>query len=709
MNDETMIPEWRAQTVLVVDDTPANLELAVSALEADGLEVLVAQSGEEAIRRAQLVVPDLVLLDVMMPGIDGFETCRRLKAIDHTRDAPVIFMTALSDVQDKVAGFAAGGIDYLTKPFQIVELAARVKTHLALRAAQQQLVLANARLASSEARYRRLFETASDGIILVDMAGSRITDVNASLVEMLGFERDHFVGRPIGSVPPFEAVPECASLCATLAASGEIRCEHTSLATATGTLLDVEFLASLYTVGGARIVQCNVRDITERKQAEARVRYMALHDALTGLPNRALLQEHLAQAIARARREGGRVAALMLDLDRFKHVNDSLGHHIGDRLLEAASMRLRGCLREGDTVARLGGDEFVIGLADVDGDQGAGEVATRVLTTLSRPFFVENHELHVGCSIGISRYPADGEDVQTLLRAADTAMYDAKANGRGIYRFFTPELNAAAQQRLALARDIRYAFDRGEFVLHYQPQVCTHSGAITGVEALLRWRHPEHGLISPLQFVPMLEELGLIVAVGQWVLRTACQQSVQWQSAGLPPVRMAVNLSAYQLQRGDIVRTVDEALRETGLAAEWLELELTETMALYNAQEAIRIMREFKQLGVSLSLDDFGTGWSSLSYLRQFPIDRIKIDRSFIRDVVTHPGASAVVQGIMTLANHLGLQCIAEGVETVQQFGFLQERACGEIQGFLVSPALPAHECAVLLAGDESPVPESIV
>jgi diguanylate cyclase (GGDEF)-like protein/PAS domain S-box-containing protein len=439
------------------------------------------------------------------------------------------------------------------------------------------------------------------------------------------------------------------------------------------------------------------RDITDRKHAELRIHHMALHDALTGLPNRTLLEDQLAQAIALASRNGKRVAVFMLDLDRFKNVNDSFGHQVGDRLLEAVSERLRSGLRASDIVARLGGDEFVIGLPMVEQHQDIEQVARKVLGTLTAPFEIEGHGLQIGASIGICEYPADGEDPRDLLRAADTAMYEAKNRERGKYAFFSAELTDATRRRQKLEFDLQHALARDEFVLYYQPLVSTDSGGITGMEALLRWRHPEQGIVYPDEFVPQLEELGLMVEVGNWVLRTACKHNAAWQKEGLPPVRMMVNVSSTQFYRGNIVSNVRKALSESGLDPEWLELELTESLTLDGSESTIKIMRALKRLGVSLSLDDFGTGWSSLSYLRRFPIDRIKIDRSFLRDVASEPTAEAVVRSIINLGRDLGLACVAEGVETSEQLNYFRQQHCEEVQGFLYSPAVPEADCRLLL------------
>jgi diguanylate cyclase (GGDEF)-like protein/PAS domain S-box-containing protein len=438
-------------------------------------------------------------------------------------------------------------------------------------------------------------------------------------------------------------------------------------------------------------------DITYRKQAEVQIRYMALHDALTGLPNRILLEDRLTQSIALARRSQKSIAVLMLDLDRFKNVNDSFGHYTGDRLLEAVSKRLQTSLRDSDIVARLGGDEFVIGVPMIADSRDIEAVAQKILAALGKPFRIEGRDLQISASIGIAEYPTDGENPGALLQFADAAMYEAKKKGRGVFCFFTPKLTEATQRRQKLESDLHHACDRGEFVLHYQPLISMNAGRITGVEALLRWYHPEEGLILPNEFIPQLEEMGLMVDVGDWVLRTACLQNVAWKKEGLPRIRVAVNLSAQQFCRGNIVHTVERTLNETGLEPKWLELELTESLTLDDSETTIKIMQDLKRIGISLSLDDFGTGWSSLSYLRKFPLDRIKIDRSFMRDIAYEPAAEALVRSILSLGRNLGLDCVAEGVETHQQLDYLQKQKCAEMQGFLYSPAVPEAEFSALL------------
>jgi diguanylate cyclase (GGDEF)-like protein/PAS domain S-box-containing protein len=697
--------------ILVVDDNPANLGLLVDHLEGHGYEVRVALGGQEALDRVQYAQPDLILLDVMMPELDGFETCRRLKRQVPGRDVPVIFMTALTDVASKVAGFAAGGVDFITKPFQVEELLARVRTHLSLRRAQVELLgqttaleaevsarrAAETLLRDSEVRHRRLFESAGDGILVVDLESGTLHDLNDQCAQLLGIDAEAVRGRPLGDIEVFQAAGGGRAVVNALRKDSHVKWDEWSWTGLDGATISVEVLGTTYRAGDRQLAQCAFRDIRARKEAEARVRYMALHDALTGLPNRTLLMDRLNLAIAQARRDQTQVGLLLLDLDHFKHINDSLGHFIGDALLEEVSRRLRSVLREVDTPARLGGDEFVVAACGLNGPEDAEALAQRILDAFEPVCRIGDHNLHIGASIGISLYPDDGDNPAALLQAADTAMYRAKKKGRGHYRLFTRDLSMAAERWHRLSNDLYGACERGEFVLHYQPQLCLNTGRVTGLEALLRWQHPSEGLIHPGLFIPLLEEHGRMVEAGRWVLRTACAQNAAWQARGLPRVRMAVNLSAQQFYRGDVVRSVRDALDETRLAPEWLELELTESLTLDDSDATLHIMRDLKEMGVCLSLDDFGTGWSSLAYLKRFPLDRIKIDRSFIRDLTGDASTAAIVHSILDLARQLDLDCVAEGVETEAQLAHLRGENCPAIQGFLFSPAVVADEVPAFL------------
>ena len=708
-------------TILVIDDNPVNLGVLADHLERHGYKVFVALGGLEGLERVRYRQPDLILLDVMMPDLDGFETCRRLKEQAQTCDIPVIFMTALTDIDSKVEAFASGGVDYVSKPFQVEELLARVRTHLALRKAQLDLLAqkqsleaeivarrsAEASLKDSELRHRRLFETAGDGILVLDCETNTVHDLNAQCSHLLERTAAEACGRPLDDIPALHALGSSKAIVDALRTGGQIKWDDWSWQKADGSEVSVEVLGTTYRAGDRLLAQCTFRDIGARKEAEARVHYLAMHDALTGLPNRTLLMDRLNQAIAHSRRDHTQVGLLLLDLDHFKHVNDSLGHFVGDGLLEEVSRRLRSVLREGDTPARLGGDEFVVAACGLTGPEDAEALAKRILEALEPVFQVEGHNLHVGTSIGISMYPGDGDNPAALLQTADTAMYQAKKKGRGNYRLFTRDLSMASERWHILSNDLHGACERGEFVLHYQPLIHLDDSSITGLEALLRWHHPTEGLIEPGLFIPLLEEHGRMVEVGRWVLRTACSQNAAWQAQGLPKVRMAVNVSAQQFYRGDIVSTVRDSLNASGLAPEWLELELTESLTLDDTNLTLRIMDELKAMGVSLSLDDFGTGWSSLSYLKRFPLDRIKIDRSFVRDIVNDESTAAIVHSILDLARQLHLDCVAEGVETTAQLEHLRAERCPGIQGFLFSKAMDAKDIPEMLC--LSPRPGGLV
>jgi len=449
-------------------------------------------------------------------------------------------------------------------------------------------------------------------------------------------------------------------------------------------------------------------EIAERRIADQRVTHMVHHDVLTGLPNRTLLTDRVEQAIARALRSGNKLALLFLDLDRFKNVNDSLGHAIGDRLLQAVSQRLLTCLRQEDTAARLGGDEFIISLADVADGAEAARVAERILAELATPFSVSGHLLPAEASIGIALYPDDGDDAQTLLRSADTAMYHAKETGRANYQFFSTQMTERVSRRLSTETRLRRALEQGEFTLHYQPLVELASGRIDGAEALARWPHPDQGrMVSPAEFIPVAEDTGLIVPLGEWVLREACLQARAWQALQ-PGTRVAVNLSPRQFRQKQLVGMVERALGDSGIAPSLLELELTEGMLMHHADETVQTLAQLHEMGVRLAIDDFGTGYSSLSYLKRFPIHTLKIDRSFVQDLSHDPDDAAIVTAIVAMARGLGLSVTAEGVETEAQAAFLRSLSCRMAQGFLFGRPMPADEFRQRLAAAQ-PAPGAVL
>lgn len=449
--------------------------------------------------------------------------------------------------------------------------------------------------------------------------------------------------------------------------------------------------------------------MTERKQAH--LYHLAHYDALTGLPNRLLFEDRLTQALAQKHRTGQLVALLFLDLDRFKAINDTFGHAVGDLLLRAVAQRLTQSVRESDTVARMGGDEFTLIFGGLREPQDAGQIAHLILEAMTKPFLLEGHEVHVSTSIGITLYPLDTNGIaekkraiEILLKNADTAMYQAKDQGKNNYQFFKAEMNVTTLERLLLENDLRKALENNEFILHYQPRIHCADGSVSGMEALIRWRHPTLGLVSPATFIPLAEETGLIVPIGEWVLRTACAQTKTWLDAGMRPLRVAVNISARQFKHADLIVTIKNVLQDTGLNPIYLEVELTEGLAMENVKQTVITLNALNDLGVSIAIDDFGTGYSSLSYLKRFPVDFLKIDQSFVRDIGSNDSA-AIARTIIAMAHNLQLEVVGEGVETVEQLDFLRRHDCEEVQGYFFSRPLPAEEFITFISTGSQSMP----
>jgi diguanylate cyclase (GGDEF)-like protein len=455
---------------------------------------------------------------------------------------------------------------------------------------------------------------------------------------------------------------------------------------------------SVYNSDGSLLFfEGTVEAITERKLHEAEIQFQATHDALTGLPNRTLLYDRMQQAVLHSERYGNLTAIAFLDLDQFKFINDSLGHQVGDELLKITAQRLTSCLRESDTVARQGGDEFVLLLTDQPNEEAITQTMQRVLHEVSQPWKANDLDFQITCSIGLTLCPDDGRDAETLLKNADSAMYKAKELGRNNFQYFSAEMNTSVTDRLELLNRLRQAITNEDFVLHYQPKVSLASHRIVGAEALVRWNSAHSGMVSPASFIPLAEETGLIIPLGIWVLRTACRQNRAWQDAGYPPIPISVNLSPRQLARGDIVEVVKRILDETGLQAQYLELEITESVMTTDVEKSFALLTQLRALGVKISLDDFGTGYSSLSYLKRFPVDTLKIDQSFVRDIATDQDSGAIVKAIISLGRNLNLTVLAEGIETDDQFRFLLANGCDEGQGYLMSKPIPNKNFVDLL------------
>jgi diguanylate cyclase (GGDEF)-like protein/PAS domain S-box-containing protein len=557
-------------------------------------------------------------------------------------------------------------------------------------------------LHNSENKYRVLFEDSADANWLMDEKG--FLDCNSAALRMFGYSAGAEMMHP-SDISPLKQPDGTSSRVAAeekIAAAfrnGTERFEWLHQRQ-NNDVFPAEVCLTALTLSGQPRLLATVRDITDRKVAEERIQYLALYDALTGLPNRTLLQDRLAKALAAARRQEDKVALLFLDLDRFKDINDSLGHSVGDLLLQGVAERLKAWGREQDTVARLGGDEFLIMITHVKNTPDAAVAAERLMDAMTAEFVVQNRLLSIGCSVGISIFPEHGADSETLIKNADTAMYSAKDSGRNNFRFFSEDMNAQVVERLTVESSLRMALAKEQLFLMYQPQMDVITGKVTGLEALLRWNHPDLGLVPPDKFIRIAENSGLIVPIGEWVLRTACSQARKWQKEGLPPVAVAVNVSAIQFRQKNFCELISRVLHESNLAPQYLELELTESLLLSNADLMLSVVQELTAMGLTLAIDDFGTGYSSFAYLRQFRVGKIKIDRVFIRDVAVNPDDAAITTAIINMAKSLRLKVIAEGVENEAQLSFLRAHHCDAIQGYYFSKPLAVDKVADKLRGN---------
>jgi diguanylate cyclase (GGDEF)-like protein/PAS domain S-box-containing protein len=701
-------------TILIVDDERQNCKLLETLLRSEGYVTVIATNGEEALEAVTQQTPDLILLDIMMPGMDGYQVAKILKGNPSTSTIPIIMVTALIDRNARLAGLNAGAEEFLTKPVDRAELWLRVRNLLRLKALgdflkdhssilEQQV---RARTADLQ-RFRTAMDATADAICLVNRTTMRFIELNATACAMLGYSCDELHEMSpqevsTATLEELERVYDALIAGHTTGELSEIRLRHKD-----GSFVLVEARRQVHRFGADWIVVEVLRDITERKEAEKRLHHLAHYDALTGLPNRVLFHETLRKTLVQASESGWLVAVLCIDLDHFKNVNDTLGHAIGDELLVQVANRLTQCVRIRDTVGRLGGDEFALILVMQDGQQGAANVADKIRNALQRPMNLKGHDASITASIGITLHPDDATDPETLMKYADTAMYRAKQAGRDTFRFFTAQMNIDVVARLELEKALRKAVENEEFVLHYQPKVALVGGRITGIEALLRWQRPGHGLVPPKDFIPALEETGLIVRVGSWVIAAACKQIGLWARSSIGPVSVSVNVAGRQFIEGDLDSDVIRALEENAIASELLELELTESSLMANTERTIACLKKLKSHGVSISIDDFGTGYSSLAYLRRFPIDKLKIDVAFIRDVTSNPDDAAIVLAIIRMAHSLKLDAIAEGVETAGQLGYLRRHGCDQIQGYLFSPPVPVAELEPMLLADRRlPPPE---
>jgi diguanylate cyclase (GGDEF)-like protein/PAS domain S-box-containing protein len=681
----------RKPVILVVDDDQLMLAILRDALTSAGFEVTQAADGVSALHYFTMVQPDLVLLDLFMPAKDGCETCREIRILPRGQYIPILMMTGLDTADSVHRAFDAGATDFIAKPINAELLVHRVR--YMLRASQN----VN-RLAESQARLEMLkvaVDSLTIGITFCDVNGI-IIYLNPAEAQMHGYEVGELIGKearkfsPINRIRPI-AAEQMKELGVWRRESVNVRKNGEEFA---ALLTSIPVNDSEERCLGI-ITTCE--DISYRKVAEEKIHQLAYYDVVTGLPNRGMFLERLHQTLAQAQRDKDKVNLIFLDLDNFKDINDTQGHDVGDKLLRSVAERLSACMRDSDVLARLGGDEFVVVCPTVNAQESVAAVIQRIMAIFKAPFEIEGRQIYTSASIGIAVYPDDSQDASALFRCADTAMYQAKNDGRAQYRFFSAELNQKIIQRVALEHSLRKGMEREEFFLHYQPLWDLKTAKMVGVEVLLRWQSPEYGLMQPATFISLLEDSGLINNVGEWVLRTACNQMREWTKTEHHEMKMAVNVSGRQLKHPGFLEMLTTIIQETGVDPTKLELEFTESVIMENAEKTVEIFRKVREMGIRLSIDDFGTGYSSLNYLKHFPVDRIKIDRSFVVDINRNESDAAIIEAIVSMAQSLNLRVIAEGVENSDQLDSLTRLGCDEVQGFYLAMPMHAEALAKIL------------
>jgi diguanylate cyclase (GGDEF)-like protein/PAS domain S-box-containing protein len=693
------------KTVLLVEDNPGDARLLREMFNEQGsqaTELTQVDCMSKAENHLADHVVDVILLDLGLPDAQGLEAVRRARAA--APHVALVVLTGLDDESLAAQAMQEGAQDYLVKG-QIVSTASQIETRGLLRAmryAIERKVMEKALFVEQE-RAQVTLNSIGDAVACTDVSGN-LTFLNVVAEKLTGWAWKEAAGLPMAEVFQVldtknrDAIPGPMAM-----AIGQNRTAHLPssaiLIRRDGFEIPIEdSVAPIHDsegqITGAVVV---FRDVSAARAMALQMTHSAEHDFLTGLPNRMLLNDRITQAIALASRHMKQVAVLFLDLDGFKHINDSLGHPIGDKLLQSIAGRLVECVRGSDTVSRQGGDEFVVLLSEVEQSDDAAIIARRMLQAVSEAHSIHPHDLHITTSIGVSVYPDDGLDAETLIKNADTAMYQAKENGRQGCQFFKPAMNIRAVERQSIEEGLRRALERNELAVHYQPKINLSTGAITGAEALLRWTHPTRGSVAPAQFIPVAEDCGLILPIGAWVLREACEQARAWADAGLPATTMAVNVSALEFRNENFLKRLFATLTQTGLDPRSLELELTESVLMNRVESTASVLQALREIGVQIAVDDFGTGYSSLSYLRKFPVDVLKIDQSFVRQISASSDDTTIVTAVIGMARSLKLRVVAEGVETAEELAFLRDQQCDEAQGHYFSPAVPPQQFAGLL------------
>jgi diguanylate cyclase (GGDEF)-like protein len=680
--------------VLVADDDPVMRLLMLEMLGQVGLDAVEAEDGLQAVALFQSMSPDLILMDVDMPNMDGFKACREIRHIETGTAVPIIMVTGGDDIEAVTKAYEVGATDFVSKPINWPILGHRVL--YVLRASD-----AIVRLRIADAHNRAVLAAIPDTFFRLSKEGYYL-DYEQGHDAAASLPADHCAGKHISEVLPVEIAERILEQVQVVLESHDIRSVDYELSRFGAVQ---HFEARLVATGPNEVLGL-VRDISERKRTEEQIRRLAYCDSLTGIPNRQAFLETLERELHRSKVGNKKFAVLFMDLDAFKRINDTLGHNVGDHLLKIVSERLRETIRPSDLVsrgdqshnlARLGGDEFTILIPDLDRVDNAMNVAHRVKDAMRRPFLIDGHEIFVTASIGISLFPEDGDDCDSLLKYADTAMYHAKNCGKNNAKLYSSSLTMQIMSHVKLEVGLRKALKNEELYLLYQPQIDVRSSEIVGVEALVRWRHPERGIISPTEFIPLAEETGLIVPIGEWVLRTACIQARQWQKATQRSLRMAVNLSAKQFKDENLTQIVVSALSDTGLDPRLLELELTEGTLMDDARATMATLEQLRAIGVFLSIDDFGTGYSSMNYLKRFDVRALKIDKSFICGLPQDSENAAITRAIIAMAHGLKMIVVAEGVETDEQLVLLEEYGCDLVQGYYLGHPSPQDAITQML------------
>lgn len=685
----TILTEDQSYLVQIVDDDKILRQILSLGMSKAGFFTAESKNGLDAIGDFQNLMPDAVLLDVIMPDLDGFEVCSRIRKLPGGERVPIIMITGQDDYQSINQAFDSGATDFVVKPINPLLLSYRIRYIIRANQAICDLNIRDIMLASARElahltswEWRVVDDSVIWGESMCRMVGITPDDAPRAYQEFLNL------------VSPDDRHAVSEVITQALERNNNISFEH-RWTTADG--IELTFRQDGVVMRGADNAPTQIlftcQDITKTKIAEQKIKFLAYYDRLTGLPNRFLFKEHLVKALTNCRRSGLFLAVLYIDIDNFRNINNTFGREVGDKILKEISSRLRDCLRRSDTAgnvvdnevtARFGADEFGIILEGLKDMADAAIVARRIIDSLTKVVLVGDNEVFLNSRVGVSVYPDDGENVDELMKSADSALSCAKELERNSYQFYTAELNTKAFARFALETSLRRAVERQEFVLFYQPQISLTTGKIAGVEALIRWVHPDLGMVSPLEFIPLAEETGLIVPIGAWVLRTACAQCQAWAEAGME-IRVAINLSAGQFKDAALIDEIRKVLTETKVKPELIELEITESMLMDNVDGSIALLDKISQFGCRLSIDDFGTGYSSLNYLKRFPVDVLKVDRSFVSDLTSSEDDAMIVKAIVTLAHNLDLEVVAEGVETMSHLGYLSSLGCDLIQGYLIS------------------------